>query len=76
MILLLLSIQAAECNIWCISEGYDKGSYNLTTKSCECSDCYEYWLVRVKKKWVSNKTETKVNEAYDNYDESPYLKIK
>jgi hypothetical protein len=73
MILLLLSIQAAECNIWCISEGYDKGSY---VKQCECIDEYPYWIIKIKKKWVSNKSETKVNEAYENYDESPYLKIK
>ena len=75
MILLLLSIQAAECNIWCISENYDKGSYNLTTKQCECLNCYDYDIIKlrkVKKSLILKEPQ----EVYEPYEESPYLKIK
>lgn len=75
MILLLLSIQAAECNIWCISENYDKGSYNIEKKVCECSECYPYSMIKIKKKWTSNRT-SKPDEVYEPYEESNYLKIK
>lgn len=73
MILLLLSIQAAECNIWCISEGYDKGSY---VKQCECIDEYPYWIIKIKKKNVKQSSQSKPDEVYEPYEDSPYLKIK
>jgi len=77
MILLLLSIETAECNIWCISENYDKGSYNLTTKQCECCETYPYSMIKIKKKATVKKiNNSEINEAYDNFEDSPYLKIK
>ncbi len=76
MILLLLSIETAECNIWCISENYDKGSYNLTTNSCECCETYPYSMIKIKKKAAFKKSESKPDEVYEPYEESNYLKIK
>lgn len=76
MILLLLSIEAAECNVWCISENYDKGSYNKALTQCECIANFDYDLTKIKKKWSSKKSEPKPEEAYEDFEYSPYLKIK
>jgi hypothetical protein len=77
MILLLLSIEAAECNVWCISENYDKGSYNKVLTQCECIELYDYYLTKIKKKQTIKKSEqSKPEEAYEEFEYSPYLKIK
>ncbi len=75
MIWLFLAIEAAECNVWCISEGYDKGGYQ--SQVCQCIDEYPYSFVKIKKKKVVKKSEqSEVMEIYEPFDDSPYLKIK
>jgi len=74
VIWLFLAIETAECNVWCISEGYDKGGYQ--SQVCQCIDEYPYSFVTIKKKKAVKKVEPAINEAYEVYDESPYLKIK
>jgi len=76
MIWLFLAIETAECNVWCISENFEKGSYNLSTGQCECANCFDYDLIKLRKKKAVKKVEPAINEAYEVYDESPYLKIK
>jgi len=77
MIWLFLAIETAECNVWCISENFEKGSYNLSTRQCECADCFDYDLIKLRKKKAVKKSEQlEKMEIYEPFDDSPYLKIK